>query len=100
MVVHGLTLSTASDPLSNSALRKAAMAALDVLAEDPTFMSRVCDCRAKRQTKKAQMKQAKKGEGKAGTSTPGEKANREKSRGKSGDDSDENGAEDATEVDS
>ena len=40
VVVHGHTLSTASDPLSNSALRKAAMAALDVLAEDPAFMQR------------------------------------------------------------
>ena len=84
VVVHGHTLSTASDPLSNSALRKAAMAALDVLAEDPAFMSRVCDCRTKRQDKKAQMKQAKKGgnpKDKSGKTTPdietgGQKAGR------------------------
>ena len=61
VVVHGITLSSASDPLSNSALRKAAMAALDVLANDPGFMTRICDCRATRQSKKAQKKEQAQG---------------------------------------
>ena len=56
VVFHGVTLASAADTLSNSALRKAAMAALDYLANDPSFMTRICDCRATRLSKKAQSK--------------------------------------------
>lgn len=49
-------LASAVDSISNVALRKAAMAALDALADDPGFITRVCDCRATRQSNKAQTK--------------------------------------------
>lgn len=56
VLVHGAVLASAADPISNVALRKAAMAALDALADDPGFITRVCDCRATRKSNKAQKK--------------------------------------------
>jgi endoribonuclease Dicer len=53
VVVHEAVLASGTDRASNMATRKAASAALDALAVDPEFMSRVCDCRAKQAGKKA-----------------------------------------------
>ena len=56
MLVHGTLLASAADPVSNVALRKATMTALDMLSNDPGLLTRVCDCRLNRQSKKAQRK--------------------------------------------
>ena len=56
MLVHGTLLASAADPVSNVALRKATMTALDMLSNDPGLLMRVCDCRLNRQSKKAQRK--------------------------------------------
>ncbi|THH00410.1 hypothetical protein EW026_g2116 [Hermanssonia centrifuga] len=57
VLVHDVVLASGTDTLSNAALRKAAMGALDALANDPSFMTRVCDCRTSRVDKGRQKKQ-------------------------------------------
>lgn len=59
MLVHDTLLASADDPVSNVALRKATMAALDVLSKDPGLLTRICDCRLNKQSKKAQRKKEK-----------------------------------------
>lgn len=46
MVVHETVLAGAVDLTTLTAMRKAAMAALDVLASDPGLIARICDCRS------------------------------------------------------
>ncbi|PSR73594.1 hypothetical protein PHLCEN_2v10513 [Hermanssonia centrifuga] len=57
VLVHDVVLASGTDTLSNAALRKAAMGALDALANDPSFMTRVCDCRTSRADKGGRKKQ-------------------------------------------
>ncbi|KAI0698923.1 hypothetical protein BC835DRAFT_1333420 [Cytidiella melzeri] len=56
VIVHENVLASGTDRASNMATRKAASAALDALAKNPGFVSRVCDCRASQSGKKAQNK--------------------------------------------
>ena len=59
VVIHETVLASAVEPTSNLSMRKAATAALDVLANDSTFIARICDCKTQKSTnlgKKAQKK--------------------------------------------
>ncbi|KAI0352690.1 hypothetical protein OH77DRAFT_1428097 [Trametes cingulata] len=55
--VHGQVIAHATDPSAAIATRKVSLAALDVLANDPELLARICDCRsddAKKQPPKAE----------------------------------------------
>ncbi|KAI0091960.1 hypothetical protein BDY19DRAFT_1027492 [Irpex rosettiformis] len=56
VVVHETDIASGTDRGSNMAARKAAIAALDVLSDDPGLVSRICDCRAGSTGKKVQNK--------------------------------------------
>lgn len=47
------------DPSSTFAARRASFEALDALEGDPNFMSRLCDCRAKTEQRKAAKRAAR-----------------------------------------
>lgn len=61
MLVHDVILSSASDKMAASALRRASIAALDALEGDPDFLTRTCDCRATHQSKKVKRDHPKEG---------------------------------------
>ncbi|KAK7696648.1 hypothetical protein QCA50_001306 [Cerrena zonata] len=56
VIVHDVILASAMDPAPTTARRLAASYALDALEGDPLFMSKVCDCRANKASKKLQKK--------------------------------------------
>ena len=45
VVVHGQVIASAVDPSNTIATRRAALAALDFLANNPDFLSRTCNCK-------------------------------------------------------
>jgi endoribonuclease Dicer len=58
VVVHETVLASAVNAVANTAIRKAAAAALDALTSDPGFMAEHCDCRARSSENKKQGKSA------------------------------------------
>ena len=53
VVIHDHVVASAEDKVSALSMRKVAYAALDMLAADPSFLARTCDCRAQRSSRKA-----------------------------------------------
>lgn len=53
VVIHDNVVAFAEDKHSAASMRKAASAALDMLAADPSFLARTCECRAQKSPKKA-----------------------------------------------
>ncbi|KAG8753081.1 hypothetical protein FRC14_006464 [Serendipita sp. 396] len=68
--VHNVILTVGIDASPVLAARKASLEALDALEGDPAFMSRVCDCRAKAEQRKAAKRSARTQSGKAETKLP------------------------------
>ncbi|KAI0366397.1 hypothetical protein BV20DRAFT_1002477 [Pilatotrama ljubarskyi] len=66
--VHGQVIASATDPSAAIATRKVSLAALDVLANDPELLVRICDCRsddAKKPVPKPREKEATEDDGEA-----------------------------------
>ena len=59
MVIHEVTLASATGRTAGYAAKRAAVYALDAIEGDPEFITRTCDCRAKSQAKKAHKKALK-----------------------------------------
>lgn len=52
VIVHDIVLSSATDLMTSVAARLASLFALDALEGDAGFLTRMCDCRTRSQTKK------------------------------------------------
>lgn len=60
VMIHDTCIAVGTDKASNMAKRKAAMAALDVFANDSSIFARICDCKTAQRSKQEQ-EQAKLG---------------------------------------
>jgi len=59
VVIHEVTLASATGRTAAYASKRAAVYALDAIEGDPEFITRTCNCRAKSQAKKAHKKALK-----------------------------------------